>query len=97
MVAQLICNQWVGGSSPSGGTRERLGMDKELEPCADGEYCPYCMEYLDGEYGHRRTCRIETRIIDGIEEDFCTACGNEVACYYRPHYCPNCGAKVVDE
>ena len=44
-----------------------------------------------------RMCRIKTRDIDGIEEDFCTACGNEVACYYLPHYCPNCGAKVVEE
>lgn len=44
-----------------------------------------------------RTCHVETRVIDGIEEDFCTACGNEVACYYRPHYCPDCGAKVVEE
>lgn len=44
-----------------------------------------------------RTCRIETRVIDGIEEDFCSACGNEVARYYRPHYCPACGARVVSE
>lgn len=43
-----------------------------------------------------RTCHIETRVIDDIEEDFCTACGNELACYYQPHYCPNCGAKVVE-
>lgn len=48
-------------------------------------------------YVKERTCHIETRVIDGIEEDFCTVCGNEVACYYQPRYCPNCGAKVVEK
>ena len=89
-------------------------MSEELkrEPCADGEECPYCMEYLEGEYGHRRTCHynfVETYIVpEDTQDDYpsecfvCDKCCNYVSRYvweeYGPfEYCPLCGAKVVDD
>ena len=33
MVAQLICNQWVGGSSPSGGTSSCQRLSKVVKGC----------------------------------------------------------------
>ena len=40
-----------------------------------------------------RTCHIEH--VD--EDSFHLSCGHEADGYISPNYCPNCGAKVVDD
>lgn len=46
-----------------------------------------------------RTCRIERReSMWGGYTEHCSECGADLGCdtRNRQHYCPNCGAKVVD-
>lgn len=79
-----------------------MNDESKRELCADGEYCPECMAYLEGEYGHRRTCRMKyDEWLSGdeyypTEVYLCDQCGNAVLTG-KPNYCPNCGARVISE
>ena len=79
-----------------------MNNEFKREPCADGEDCPYCMMELEGEYGHRRTCRNVGYYIDHTRFK-CSECGYNGWVKWAkdaedrvPCYCPNCGAKVVE-
>ena len=55
-----------------------------------GEYVPYARE---------RTCKMDVFCMHD-EGDFtfrCSECGKGYVEYEPPRYCPNCGAKVVEE
>lgn len=70
----------------------------EKKPCIHKCVCDLCdIDPEDcGYYEAEKTCHYR-RVIKGYYEDWeCDVCGN-VENQGIKNYCPNCGAKVVDE